>query len=357
MDLLWPTSLLLLALVPALIAAYVWILRRRRRFAVRFSSLSLVRAAVGKQSRWRRHVPFALFLIALASLSIAAARPVAVISVPAGRTTIVLAMDVSRSMCSTDISPNRLEAAKDAARAFVDQQSATTQIAIVAFAGLAEMVQAPTTDQEMLEDAINSLIPARRTAIGAAILKSIDTIAEIDTSVAPSTGPGEAPLAPPVIRGAYAPDIIVVLTDGVSNAGPTPLEAAQQAADRGLRVYTIGYGTANNQSPMDCGDGFFGGGQFGGPGPGFGNDPFGGGGGGGFRRGIDEETLKEVAAMTGGEYYEATSARELQDVFEGLPTHLITRHETTELSVFFVALGALVVAAALALGWLWNPLG
>lgn len=357
MDLLWPTSLLLLALVPLLIAVYVWILRRRRRYAVRFSSLSLVRPAVGKQSLWRRHLPFALFLTALATLSIAAARPVAVISVPAGRTTIVLAMDVSRSMCSTDISPNRLEAAKAAARAFVDNQGSTTQIAIVAFAGLAELVQAPTTDQELLEDAINSLIPARRTAIGAAILKSIDTIAEIDPSVAPSTGAGEVPIATPVAHGAYAPDIIVVLTDGVSNSGPTPLDAAQQAVDRGLRVYTIGYGTSNNQSPMDCGDGFVG--NFGGgfSAPGFGNDPFGGGGGGGFRRGIDEDTLKQVSEMTGGEYYAATSAQELQDVFNGLPTHLITRHETTELSVFFVALGVLVVAVALTLAWLWNPLG
>lgn len=351
MDLLWPFSLVLLGLLPLLIVAYIWILRRRKRFAVRFSSLSLVRAAVGKQSRWRRHVPFALFLLALASLIVAAGRPVAIISVPAGRTTIVLAMDVSRSMCAVDIAPNRLEAAKDAARAFVDAQGANTQIAIVAFAGLAELVQPPTTDQELLFDAIDSLIPGRRTAIGSAILKSIDTIAEIDPSVAPSTSPGQASSVVPVPNGAYAPDIIVVLTDGVSNSGPMPLDAGQQALERGLRVYTIGYGTANNQSPMDCGDGF-GGGQFFGQGPG-GGGPF---GGGGFRRGIDEETLKEVSSMTGGEYYEATSAAELQSVFENLPTHLITRHETTELSVFFVALGALVVAGALALALLWNPL-
>lgn len=354
MDMLWPFSLALLGLIPILIAAYIWILRRRKKVAVRFSSLSLVRAAVGKQSRWRRHVPFALFLTALASLIIAAGRPVAIISVPAGRTTIVLAMDVSRSMCSTDIAPNRLEAAKTAARAFVEQQGPSTQIAIVAFAGLAELVQPPTTDQELLFDAIDSLIPGRRTAIGSAILKSIDTIAEIDPGVARSTNAGESSDVVPVPNGAYAPDIIVVLTDGVSNSGPLPLDAAQQALDRGLRVYTIGYGTANNQSSMDCGDGF---GGFGGPG--FGNGPFGGGGGGGgggFRRGIDEDTLKEVSAMTAGEYYEATSAAELQSVFESLPTHLITRHETTELSVFFVAAGALVVATALALALLWNPL-
>lgn len=351
MDMLWPISLALLGLLPILIAAYIWILRRRKKVAVRFSSLSLVRAAVGKQSRWRRHVPFALFLVALASLIIAAGRPVAIISVPAGRTTIVLAMDVSRSMCSTDISPNRLEAAKAAARVFVEQQGPTTQIGIVAFAGLAELVQPPTSDQELLFDAIDSLIPGRRTAIGSAILKSIDTISEIDPGVAPSTSPGEASDVVPVPNGAYAPDIIVVLTDGVSNSGPFPTDAAQQAVDRGLRVYTIGYGTANNQSAMDCNDGF---GGFGGPG--FGTGPFGGGGGGGFRRGIDEETLKEVSAMTAGEYYEATSAAELQSVFESLPTHLITRHETTELSVFFVAAGALVVAMAMALALWWNPL-
>ncbi|HRF47043.1 MAG TPA: VWA domain-containing protein [Anaerolineales bacterium] len=352
MDMLWPTSLLFLGLVPALIAAYIWILRRRRRFAVRFSSLSIVKAAVGKQSRWRRHLPFALFLLALSSLVVAAGRPVAVVSVPAGRTTIVLAMDLSRSMCSTDIAPNRLEAAKDAARAFVEQQGPTTQIAIVAFAGLAELVQPPTNDQEILGDAIDSLIPGRRTAIGSAILKSIDTVAEIDPGVAPSVSSSAADTAPAVAEGAYAPDIIVVLTDGVSNSGPEPLDAAQQAATRGLRVYTIGYGTADNQSPMDCGDGFFNGG-FGGPGFGGGF----GGGGGGFRRGIDEETLKQVSSMTGGEYYSATSARELQDVFNNLPTHLITRHETTELSVVFVALGTLIVALALGLAWWWNPFG
>ncbi len=345
---MWPAFLWLLGLIPLLIAAYVWGLRRRRRFALRYSSLVLVREALPRASWLRRHLPFGLFLLALASLVIALGRPVSIVSVPAGRTVIILAIDVSRSMCATDVSPNRLEAAKAAALAFIERQPASTQIGIVAFAGFAEVIQLPTSDQEVLQDAVESLITGRRTAIGSAILKSIDAIAEIDSSVAPSDGTSQTRAAP-VPRGAYAPDVIVVLTDGVSNSGPQPLEAAQQATVRGVRVYTIGFGTANeSQSLPNCGQRFSGG------------DPFGGGGffggGGGFRRGIDEAALQEISAMTGGAYYEATSASELNSVFQNLPTNLITRHEVTEISVAFAAIGALLAALAIALSLIWSPL-
>ena len=233
MTLLWPGFLILLGFVPVITALYVWNLRRRRRFAVRFSSLALVRAAIPRQSRVRRHLPIALFLLTLASLSIALARPVAIVSVPAGQTVIILALDVSRSMCSTDIRPNRLEAAKAAALAFIQRQNSSTQIGIVAFAGFAELVQSPTADQEVLQDAVESLATARRTAIGSGILKSLDAIAEIDPNVAPVSVDRSTGAAPtPVPSGAYAPDIVVLLTDGVSNAGPAPVEAAQSAADR-----------------------------------------------------------------------------------------------------------------------------
>jgi Ca-activated chloride channel family protein len=356
MDLLWPGFLLLLALIPAFIGLYIWMLRRRRRYAVRFSSLSLVRAALPQQSQWRRYLPFALFLLALAFLVLAVSRPVAIVSVPAGQATIILAMDVSRSMCSTDIPPNRLQAAEAAALRFINDQPASTQIGIVAFAGFAELIQAPTADQELLEDAIFSLRTGRRTGIGNAILEALDALAEIDESIAPTVRTS-ADLAPtPVPNGAYAPSIIVVLTDGASNVGVEPIDAAQQAVDRGVRVYTIGFGTAQGGS-MNCGglgsnDPF--GGGFGG---GFGNDPFGGGGGGGgFRRGIDEETLQQVADMTDATYYAPESADELQAVFESLPTSLIMRHETTEISFAFVALGALLAVLALSLALLWNPL-
>jgi Ca-activated chloride channel family protein len=355
MDLLWPAFLLLLGLIPLIVVAYIWVLRRRRRFAVRYSSLALVRQALPQYSRWRRHLPFALFLFALTSLVAALSRPVAIVSVPGGRTTVILAIDVSRSMCLEDVKPNRLEVAKDAALSFVQRQKPTTQIGVVAFAGFAELIQAPTTDQELLQDAIESLITARRTAIGSGILKSLDAIAEIDPNVAPSLSEFSTGIAPtPVPDGAYAPAIIVVLTDGVSNAGPLPLEAAQQAADRGVRVYTIGFGTVSGGSgPIPfCGQ------QTQGNDP-FGGQPFGGGSGfgfGGFRRGIDEETLRQVADLTGGEYYAAESAGELHDVFQNLPTSLITRHETTEISFAFAALGALLVALALWLSLRWQPL-
>ncbi len=358
MDLLWPGFLLLLVLLPLIIAAYIWILRRRRPFAVRYSSLSLVRAALPHQSRWRRHLPFALFLLALASLVIALGRPVAIVSVPTGQTTVILAMDVSRSMCATDIEPNRLLAAEAAALSFIERQKSTTQISIVAFAGFAEMILPPTTDQEALEASIESLTTGRRTAIGSGILKSLDAIAEIDKNVAPSvteTSPGIAPT--PVPKGAYAPDIIVLLTDGVSNAGPSPLDAAQQAVDRGVRIYTIGFGTANGAGNPFCSQQFQGGGPLDGSG-GFGGGGVGGGGfgGGGFRRGIDEDTLRQVAEMTGGTYYSAESAGELQDVFQNLPTYLITKHETTEISVAFIAIGALLAAIAIGLALIWHPL-
>jgi Ca-activated chloride channel family protein len=349
MDILWPGFLLLLAVVPLTIAAYIWVLRRRRRFAVRYSSLALVRAALPQTSHWRRHLPFALFLGALSSLVLALARPVASVDVPVNQAIVILTIDVSRSMCATDIEPNRLVAAQNAALSFVRRQPAGTHIGIVAFAGFAEMIQAPTTDQDALQTAIQTLNTARRTAIGSGILEAIDAIAGSDPNVAPSQRPLAPEVAPaPVPAGTYVPNIIVLLTDGASNSGPSPVMAAQQAADRGIRVYTIGFGTnSDNVSMPFCGAQYQGGELFGGGGF---------GGGGMFQRGIDEPTLQAVAAVTGGEYYSATSAGELVSVFEGLPSYLILRHETTEVSFAFVAVGALLAALAIGLALLWQPL-
>jgi Ca-activated chloride channel family protein len=266
-----------------------------------------------------------------------------------------MALDVSLSMCSTDVPPNRLQAAKTAATSFVERQPAGTQIGIVAFAGYGEMVLPPTAEQDTLETAIDSLITGRWTAIGSAILESLDAIAEVDGNVAPivtEDAPGIEPT--PVPRGAYAPAIIVLLTDGASNRGPLPIDAAQEAVVRGVRVYTIGFGSAEG-GPLDCGEPYPDLDPFGGGGMGFGGG-FGFGGGGRFRRGIDEETLQRVSNVTGGEYYAAESADELHEVFRSLPTHLITKHETTEISVVFAALGALCAALALILSQLWRPL-
>jgi Ca-activated chloride channel family protein len=364
---LWPELLVLLAALPVLVVVRYWALRRRRT-GVRFSSLSLVRVAAPRSSWIRRHLPFALFVVALGGLVLAMARPAAVVAVPTSRTTVVLAMDVSRSMCATDIEPNRLIAAEEAASSFVLGQDSGTQIGIVAFAGFAEIVQVPTDDEEVLLDIIASLATGRRTAIGSAILESIDAIAEIDPAVARSVNEADpsAPTPPKVPQGAYAPAIIVLLTDGASNAGPDPVEAAGQAAARGVRVYTIGFGTENpGGRPPRCGAQFIGrepgdtgnngfdpgfGGGFGGIGGGM------GGTGGGFRRAIDEETLQAVAEATGGEYYPAESAEQLTDVFAQLPTDLILRHEVIEISVAFTAVAVVLVALAIMLGQAWRPL-
>ncbi|MGA7731261.1 MAG: VWA domain-containing protein [Chloroflexia bacterium] len=346
MSLLWPGFLLLLGLVPLIIALYVWVIRRQR-VGLRYSSLSLVREALPRYSNARRHLPFALFLVALSSLIVALGRPVQIVRVPTGQATIILAIDVSGSMRQRDIQPSRLQAAQRAALSFIQQQKSSTQIAIVAFAGYAELIQQPTSDQEALEIAVESLTTARGTAIGSGILESLDAIAEIDRSVAPSvTGPTSEDPPPAVPRGAYVPHIIVLLTDGVATTGPLPLDAAQQAVDRGVRVYTIGFGTEAGST-----DAF-------GPGGGGGFGPGGGGGGqrGGFRRGIDEDTLRQIAAMTDAEYYEASSADELLKVFQDLPTYLISKHEVMEISVVFSALGAFLVAIAIVLALRWHPL-
>lgn len=352
MNVLWPGVLPLLGLVPLSIAVYVFMLRRRR-VGVRYSSLALVRAALPRYSRLRRHLPFALLLLALSSLIFALSRPVRIVTVPSAQATIMLALDVSGSMRQTDIQPSRLEAAQAAALSFIHSQKASTQIGIVAFAGDAELIQPPTSDQDDLQTAVESLTTGRATAIGSGILTSLNAIATVDHDVAPSTSgapSGDQPAAVP--KGVYAPDIIVLLTDGVSNAGPLPLDAARQAVDRGVRIYTIGFGTAKGSSQFG-GRGFFGGGtgQFGSGQPRGGQQYQ-----GRFRRGIDETTLKQIARMTGGTYHAAASARALLTVFQKLPTQVIAKHEAMEISVVFAAIGALLVAGAMGLSLRWHPL-
>ena len=354
MTFLWVGLLALLIVVPALIALYAWSQRRRRRGGARYSSLALVREALPPSARRRRHLPFALFAAGVAALVIALGRPAMVLSVPTNETTILLSIDVSGSMCSTDIAPTRLEAAEEAAIGFVTSQKANTQIGIVAFSGFAAVVQPPTTDQRSLVEAIRSLTTGRRTAIGSGLLAAIDAIAEVDPTVARSVIPGRPGTEPPpVVPGAFAPDIIVLLTDGASNAGPEPVDAAQQAADRGLRVYTIGFGSEEGgQLDPACRQQFMGNE----PGNGFGGGFGGGGGTGGFRRGIDEGTLRQVADLTGGTYYPAESAADLQHVLSNLPTTLLTKHEVVEVSAGFVGLGGILAAFALLLGRAWRPL-
>jgi Ca-activated chloride channel homolog len=352
MSFSWPWALLALLAVPLLLVARWWLNRRRKRNAITVSSVALIRTALPGRTSWRRRIPVYLFLIGLLALAGALARPQATVAVPSNNTSILLAIDVSSSMCSSDVAPNRLTAASEAARNFINKQHDGTRIGLVAFGGIAGLLVPPTTDKNKLLEAIDNLKTARGTAIGQAILTSIDAIAEVDPSVAKSVIEGNGTLEPdPVPSGAYAPDIIVVLTDGVSNAGPEPVEAAQQASNRGVRVYTIGFGTANpDDDPRRCPQSLVGNEPFTGFGGGF------GGGGGGFRRGIDEDTLTAVANATGGKYFPAESAKDLEQVFASLPTSLITKTEPQEISAGFVGVGVIFAAAALLLGRAWRPI-
>lgn len=356
----WPWYLILLFLIPLIVALYIWILRRKRRFAVRYSSLMLIREAQPRRSSWRRHLPFTLFLIAAASLITAMARPAAEIEVPLSRTTIILALDVSRSMCATDVLPNRLAVAQEAALNFINDQADQTRFGIVAFAGLAEIIVPPTNDKEVLREAVENLTTSLGTAIGSATLKSIDAISEVNESVSPSgidlgsEGPNSD-----LENSVYQPDIIVLLTDGANTHGPLPLDVALQASDRQLRIYTIGFGTTEF-SEMVCTPQQLGGEIYG---DGFGNGFFGGFGGFGragrnFRNYLllDEPTLRGVADITGGEYFRAENADQLYDIFHELPTQLVLQKEHLEISVLFSLLGAILVVIAVTLSLLWNRL-
>jgi Ca-activated chloride channel family protein len=358
MNFLWPWFLLLLLLIPLLIVFYIWILQRKRKFAVRYSSLSLIREALPKHSRWRQHVPFGLFLLGIACLVTAIARPVAVVAVPLSRTTIILAMDVSRSMCSTDVSPNRLTVAQEAALNFIEDQADDTRISIVAFAGFAEIIVPPTNDKQVLKQAIENITTSIGTAIGNATLKAIDAVAEVNEAVAPSGVdlssergkdlPGD---------GFYQADIIVVLTDGANTHGTLPLDAAQKAADRQVRVYTIGFGSTT-PGQMVCTREQLGSDAFGrGFGGGFGGGRGGFGGWGGGNRNflmLDEDTLQGMADVTGGAYYRAEDAEQLYDVFTSLPNEIVLQKERLEISALFSLLGAIFATLAAVLSIIWH---
>lgn len=326
MELLWSPFLYLLVVVPLLAALYIWMQLRRRRFSLRYSSLALVKDA-GARRNWKRHIPPALFLLALTLMLIALARPIAKVRLPSQDGIIVLALDSSGSMRADDIKPNRFAAAKAAAQRFIEQRDPSTEIGIVAFGGSAALVQPPTNDRDELLKALNRLSFQRGTAIGSAIEMSLKAIEEAfadDAVTAASSGP----VSPTESTGTFAPAIIVLLTDGQSNRGPDPLSAAEEAAARGIRIYTIGAGTPEGTVIQ----GFS---------------------GRGFRTELDEATLRGIADLTQGEYFVATNEAQLAAVYENLGRQLILRVQLTELTVFFTGAALLLYFLGGTLGFLW----
>jgi Ca-activated chloride channel homolog len=353
MSFAWPWALLGLLAIPLVLLAAWWARRRRRRTTVRVTSAALVRAALPGRTMWRRRIPAALLLLGFAVLSVAAARPQRSEAISSNGTTILLALDVSGSMCSTDVSPNRLTAAEAAATTFIKAQPGGSRIGLVAFAGVAGLLVPPTDDTSKLLNALKGLTTARGTAIGQAILASIDAIADVDPSVAPT---GVTITGKP--DGGYAADAIVVLTDGANNRGVEPATAAKEAAARRLRVYTIGFGTTD-PAPLVCDssqigpDGNFGGG-FGGFGGGFGGGGFGGRDTLGRSLLIDEDALKGVATTTGAHYYRAENADQLQKALADLPRTITVAHKKVDIADAFAGLGGLFVASAIGLSLWWN---
>jgi len=353
----WPFVLLALLVLPLLVAGYLWFLRRRRRQAVSYSSVALIRTAAPRRAAWKRHVPFALLLTSLACLTAAAARPQVDMDVPVAGSSVILALDVSGSMCATDVDPNRLSAAQAAVRTFIQGQDPSTRIGLVVFAGYAQLAVAPTTERSDLLSAIDQLTTGRGTTIGAAILRAVDAIAQINPDVRPaddgvgSSGPTAGDDAAPTpsaaatpapsagAPGSYAPEIVVLLTDGANTAGISPVDAAKQAAARGVRVYPIGFGT-DNPTRMVCTAQQLGGSRFGDRGPGM----FGGQGPGGRNFLVaDDATLRQVAATTGGTFFSASNAGQLQDVLKDLPRHVQVQQQHVEVSVGLAGLAAVLV--------------
>jgi Ca-activated chloride channel family protein len=337
MSLSWPWALLALLAIPLVVAAWWLTRRRRRRGAVRVTSIALVRASLPGRNRWRRLIPAALLLLGLAVLGVGAARPQATVRVPSSSGTIMLALDVSGSMCSTDVSPNRLTAAEHAASAFIRSEAGGPRIGLVPFAGTAGVLVPPTADSGALLHALGGLYTSQGTAIGQGILTSLDAIAQVDPSVAP-TGARAARAR------SYAHDVIVVLTDGSNNVGVDPQTAARQAATRGVRVFTIGFGTTN-PAPLVCSNSQFGG---------FGGGGYGGGFGGRNPLVADHDALRQIASITGGRFYRAQNSDQLKAALGNLSGTFTIIREHRDIAAWFAGFGGLFIAAALALSLWWN---
>ena len=322
MTVLWPEFLWLLLAVPASIALYVVILKKKKTSAVRYASLSLIKEAIGQGHRWRRHLPPAVLLVALAAMITAIARPAAVITLPTSHETVILAIDVSGSMRASDVEPTRIEAAQAAARAFVAEQPRSTRIGVVAFAGSAALVQPPTSSRSDVLAAIDQLQLQHATAVGSGLLVSLKAIfPDSDFDVR------KKPELKPVPPGSYSSAAIILLTDGQTTAGPDPVEAARLAAERGVRVFTVGVGTDNGQ--ILTGEGWS------------------------MRVRLDEDALKAIADLTRAEYFYAGSARDLKKVYQSLRAKLVMEKKQTEITAIFSALAAATVLLSAMLSLLW----
>jgi Ca-activated chloride channel family protein len=348
MKFLHPQILWFLLAAPALVAAYVALLRRKKKHVIKYASLGLVKEAIGPGQRFRRHLPPLLFLLSEVALIVACAGPTAMITLPAERKTIILAIDVSLSMGARDVDPNRITAAQTAAKAFVQDRPDDVDIGIVAFGGTASLVQPPTRNRDDLLAAIDRFQLQRATATGSALYVALQTLfpdAGIDLEslifkgglsrngergrsldAAPKTDNKEKAFKP-VAPGSYTSGVIILLSDGRRTTGPDPLDAARMAADRGVRVYTVGFGTEQGGAIGYEGWSVY------------------------VR--LDEETLKQVAEVTRGEYFYAGTSEDLKKVYQRLTTQFVLERKDTEIAFLFAGVATVLLTISLVLSLMW----
>ncbi|HEX6361882.1 MAG TPA: VWA domain-containing protein [Albitalea sp.] len=341
MSFLWPEMLWWAALLPLLGLACAGLLRRRSARAGAAASAFVARNALARTPPWRRRLPLALLGLAVLLLVVAAARPTATVMLPSQQQTIILTMDVSGSMQAPDVAPNRLSASQAAAKAFAARLPRNVRVGVVAYADSAQLVQQPTLQRDDVLTAIDRFQLQQGTAIGSGILVALGAIfpeQDIDPydtgarahrparSAVPQAPRAESPK--PVPPGSYSSAVIVLLTDGQNTIGPDPVDAAQMAASRGVKVFTVGFGTKDGE--IVGFEGFS------------------------ILVRLDEDTLQKIAEMTRGEYFHAGSGAELDRVYEGLQSKLVLEKQDTEVTALFAAAGALMLVLAAALSVLWT---
>lgn len=330
MTFTWPFMLLSLAIIPFFGWLYMRAQRRRQRLTQAYGTLGVVRETAGRRPLgWRRHVPVLCFGLGLVALCLAMARPVATVGVPRWEGTLILAFDVSGSMAAADLDPSRMEAAKAAAIEFVQRQPASVKIGVVAFADSGFAIQLPTTDQAVVLSSINRLAPERGTSLAYGIATSIDAIfvRPEATRIYSDLTPTPTPSPPPVEPGSNRAAAIVLITDGENTVLPEPFEAAQLAADRGVRVYPIGIGSPGGAT-LEV-EGFM------------------------VHTRLDEPTLQQIAQMTAGVYYNAQNEEDLRAIYDELDPEFVIRTETLEVTSFFAGVGIvlLLIGGGFSLAW------
>jgi Ca-activated chloride channel homolog len=324
MSFIWPGMLFSLLFIPLFVFAYIYLQRRRRLLAARYNMLGFGKAPA-KFSSIRQHIAPALFLLSLIILFTALARPQAEVHLPRIEGTVILGFDVSGSMIADDFEPTRLEAAKAVAQDFVARQPSTLQIGVIAFSNNGFAVQAPTNTREEILESISRLTPQQGTSLGQGIMAALNTI---DASSERSNFDEDGEITQPPENEAAAPAaVIVLLSDGENNEIPNPMEAAQLASDRGIRIYTIGIGsTAGTVVQIN---GF------------------------NIHTRLDEVTLQQIADISGGEYFHAESVEDLHEIYDSLTPQLVIRPEEMEVTSIFAGISMLVMLIGGLLSLIW----